>query len=1186
MEYQPWEIEKNWLAYWKKHEIYKVENDTSKPKFYILDMFPYPSGSGLHVGHPLGYIASDIFSRYKRMKGFNVLHPMGFDAFGLPAEQYAIQTGKHPAETTKENIARYKEQLENIGFCYDWSREVTTSDPKFYRWTQWIFMQLFNAWFDKKQNKARTIDALITTFKAEGNVNIEAATTNELIFHAETWNALSEKEQQQILMQYRLAYQGFSDVNWCEELGTVLANDEVVNGVSVRGGYPVAKRPMRQWFLRITAYAQRLLEGLEGVDFPESLKEMQRNWIGRSEGALLKFKVVSNIASPPNPLSQGEGGQESPTFNLKPNQFTADKSRWKHLIELSRDGRKSQTEAEEILWQELRNNQTRYKIRRQHAIEGYIADFVCIPKMTVIEVDGNYHNEEEQKEYDKHRTEYLEEFGFTIIRFNNEEVIKNTKDVVASITKYLSEKEDSHLLNDDTETLSTSDSPLLGRGAGDAAETGAVIEVFTTRPDTIFGATFLVLAPEHSLVKELTTPRQEKEINDYITYVKSRSERERQSEVKVVSGAFTGSYVLNPFNDEKVPVWISEYVLMGYGTGAIMAVPADDARDKVFAEKFNLPIVHVIDKSMCPGASIEDKVGKMINSHFLNGLEVKDSIKKVIDLVEEKGIGTRKVNYRMRDAGFSRQRYWGEPFPVHYKEGNPYLLDERTLPVELPVLKEFKPTGTGESPLSTAKDWVKLEDGTLRETDTMPGYAGSSWYFLRYMDPHNETGFLSKEAQAYWKDVDLYIGGAEHAVGHLLYSRFWHKFFYDKGWVETHEPYRKLVNQGMIQGRSSVVCFLIPAFKVTLANFDSELQKKLLDYVDSEMPIVFLSKNLEDKFYPIDYDGENVNINDTPIKVLENLFLKHSNDFLCNINSPVSLTNQDFDIEWLTRKVYTDVYIVDNDKLDIEKFRVMYPDYKDAVFILEDENGNPVLEGEGKGAYICGWEIEKMSKSKYNVVNPDDIIDEYGADTFRMYEMFLGPIEQSKPWNTNGIDGVYKFVKRLWRMFYDDKGVLLLTSDEPTKADLKVLHKTIKKVTEDIERFNFNTCISTFMICVNELKDLNCNKRNVLEPLVLLLAPFAPFIAEELWQNVLLKKGSVHKAEFPVFNAEYLVEDSFEYPVSVNGKLRTKIEMPTKATQAEVDPVVLASEIIQKWLEGKAPKKIIFVPGRMVNVVV
>jgi len=926
MEYKPWEIEDYWRQYWKKNKIYQVTNDTSKPKYYVLDMFPYPSGSGLHVGHPLGYIASDIFTRFKRMKGYNVLHPMGFDAFGLPAEQYAIQTGKHPATTTAENIKRYKEQLESIGFCFDWSREVTTSDPKYYRWTQWIFMQLFNAWFDKKQNKARHINELVAAFEAEGNLNVEAATTNEMTFHAETWKELSEKEQQHILMQYRLAYQGFSDVNWCEELGTVLANDEVVNGVSVRGGFPVEKKPMRQWFLRITAYAQRLLEGLEAVDFPESLKEMQRNWIGRSEGALIKFKV------------QGS-------------------------------------------------------------------------------------------------------------KFNDE-----------------------------------------------------AIEVFTTRPDTIFGATFMVLAPEHPLVKQITTAEQEKEIETYVTYVKSRSERERQSEVKTVSGAFTGSYALNPFNNQPVPVWISEYVLMGYGTGAIMAVPADDARDKAFAEKFKLPIIDIVDKSMYPGATIEDKVGKMINSDFLNGMEVKDAIAKIIDLVEERKLGERKVNYRMRDAGFSRQRYWGEPFPVHYKNGIPYLLDEKELPVELPVMDDFKPTGTGESPLSKITDWVNLPDGSVRETDTMPGYAGSSWYFLRYMDPHNDNAFVSKEAQAYWKDVDLYIGGAEHAVGHLLYSRFWHKFFFDMGWVDTQEPYRKLVNQGMIQGRSNFVYKLKDENK-------------------------FVSAGLKDKYETV--------------------------------------------------PIHTDVYIVENDILDIEKFKVMYPDYANAEFILEAD-----------GKYHCGYEIEKMSKSKYNVVNPDDIIDQYGADTFRMYEMFLGPIEQSKPWNTQGIDGVYRFVKKLWAMFYDANGKLLLNNEEPTKAELKIVHKTIKKVNEDIERFSFNTCISTFMICVNELKDENCNKRAVLEPLVLLLAPFAPFIAEELWQHTLKNKGTVHKATFPIHDEQYLTEDNYDYPVSVNGKLRTKMNLPVKATQQEIEPQILSNEIIQKWLDGNAPKKIVFVPGRMVNVVV
>jgi leucyl-tRNA synthetase len=923
MEYQPWEIEKKWLEYWKKNNIYKVDNDASRPKYYVLDMFPYPSGSGLHVGHPLGYIASDIFSRYKRMKGFNVLHPMGFDAFGLPAEQYAIQTGKHPAVTTAENISRYKQQLESIGFCYDWSREINTSDPKYYRWTQWIFMQLFNAWYDRAQNKARLISELIQIFETEGNLHIDAVTTNDLTFHAETWKQLTEKEQQHILMQYRLAYQSYADVNWCEALGTVLANDEVVNGVSVRGGYPVVKRPMRQWFLRITAYAERLLEGLDRVDFPESLKEMQRNWIGRSEGALVQFRLE-------------------------------------------------------------KSNET--------------------------------------------------------------------------------------------------------------------IEVFTTRPDTIFGVTFMVLAPEHPMVEKLVTPDCEPEVGQYITYVKSRSERERQAEVKTVSGAFTGSYAIHPFTHQPIPIWISEYVLMGYGTGAIMAVPADDARDRAFAEKFQLPVIDIIDKSMYPGATIEDKVGRMINSDFLNGLEVKDAISRMIDVLEEKKIGQRKINYRMRDAGFSRQRYWGEPFPVIYRNSIPYLIDESELPLELPVVSDYKPTGTGESPLSKVAAWVNLPDGSRRETDTMPGYAGSSWYFLRYMDPHNDNAFVGKEAQAYWKDVDLYIGGAEHAVGHLLYARFWHKFFYDMGWVDTDEPFRKLINQGMIQGRSNFV------YKVKNEN-------------------KFVSFNLKNNYEII--------------------------------------------------PIHTDIYIVDNDILDIEKFKVMYPDYAEAEFILEED-----------GKYHCGWEIEKMSKSKYNVINPDDIIDQYGADTFRMYEMFLGPIEQSKPWNTQGIDGVYKFVKKFWRLFYDEKGKLLVNNEPPTLTELKILHKTIKKVTDDIERFSFNTCISNFMICVNELKELKCSKRSILEPLVLLLAPFAPFITEELWQDVLLNKGSVHKASFPVCDENILIENTFEYPVSVNGKLRVKITLPLDATQQDIEPVVLSNEVIQKWLNGNQPKKIIFVPGRMINVVV
>lgn len=930
MEYQPWEIEKKWLEYWKKHNTYKVENHSSLPKYYVLDMFPYPSGSGLHVGHPLGYIASDIYARYKRMKGYNVLHPMGFDAFGLPAEQFAIQTGKHPAITTTENINRYKQQLESIGFCYDWSREINTSDPRYYRWTQWIFMQLFNAWYDNQLNKARPINELITIFETQGNLQINAATSCNVTFHADTWKQLTFREQQQILMQYRLAYQSYADVNWCEALGTVLANDEVVNGVSVRGGYPVEKRPMRQWFLRITAYAERLLEGLNHVDFPESLKEMQRNWIGKSEGALIKFELEQPAL---------------PSDNNEP-----------------------------------------------------------------------------------------------------------------------------------------------------------YIEVFTTRPDTIFGVTFMVLAPEHPLVTHITIPTQREDVENYLRYVRSRSERERQAEVKTVSGAFTGSYVIHPFTRQPIPVWIGEYVLMGYGTGAIMAVPADDTRDRAFAEKFGLPIIDIIDKSNYPGATIEDKVGKLINSDFLNGLEVTDAIEKVIKLLEEKGMGKRKVHYRMRDAGFSRQRYWGEPFPVIYKNGIPCLIDEKELPLELPPLDDFKPTGTGESPLSKIKEWVNLPDGSKRETDTMPGYAGSSWYFLRYMDPHNESAFVGKEAQQYWRDVDLYVGGAEHAVGHLLYARFWHKFFFDMGWVCTDEPFRKLINQGMIQGRSNFV------YKLKNEN-------------------KFVSYHLKNQYEVI--------------------------------------------------PLHVDIYIVDNDILDLEKFKVMYPEYADAEFILEED-----------GKYHCGWEIEKMSKSKYNVVNPDDVIDQYGADTFRMYEMFLGPIEQSKPWNMQGIDGVFKFIKKFWRLFYNDKGILLVNNTEPSPAEWKILHRTIKKVSEDIERFSFNTCISTFMICVNELKELNCSKRAILEPLVRLMAPFAPFICEELWQNVLLMKGSVHTASYPQYDAGYLEEDTFEYPISVNGKLRAKISLSLKATREEIEPIVLSHPVIQKWLNTHPPKKIVFVPGRMINIVV
>jgi len=914
MEYKFTDIERKWQQRWKEWNTYKVENDTSKPKCYVLDMFPYPSGSGLHVGHPLGYIASDIYSRYKKHCGFNVLHPMGFDAFGLPAEQYAIQTGRHPADTTRENIARFKQQLEAMGFCYDWSREVQTCDPAYYKWTQWIFLQLFKSWYNKKTNRAESIETLEKIFATEGNINVEAATDYDTAFSEDEWNEMSEKQRQEILMNYRLAYLSYAEVNWCAELGTVLANDEVKDGRSERGGYPVIKRKMRQWFLRITAYAERLLNDLDTLAWSDSMKEMQRNWIGRSEGALVLFDLP-----------------------------------------------------------------------------------------------------------------------------------------------------DHHLQ----------------------------VEVYTTRPDTIFGATFMVLAPEHPLVEIITDASHKEEVEKYLEYVQSRSERERQAEVKKVTGAFTGALAHNPFTGERIPVFISEYVLMGYGTGAIMAVPADDDRDHAFATHFNLPIVDVIDKGMYPGAGREDKVGKMINSGFLDGMEVLDAIEAINDEIEKRGIGKRMVQYRLRDAIFGRQRYWGEPIPIYYKDDIPYPMDESELPLLLPEMDDFKPSPDGEPPLAKIKEWKY-------EPTTMPGWAGSSWYFLRYMDPRNDKEFLSKQAEQYWQDVDLYIGGTEHAVGHLLYARFWQKFLYDRGYVSKAEPFKKLVNQGMIQGRSNFVYRIVNTNK-------------------------YVSVNLK--------DGYEV----TPLHV--------------------------------------DVSMAENDVLKIESFRKSRPENHNAEFILED------------GKYICGAEIEKMSKSKLNVVNPDDIIAQYGADTFRMYEMFLGPIEQSKPWNTHGIDGVFKFVRKLWRLFYDDKGKFLVSDEPANEQELKVIHKTIKKIRDDIERLSFNTCISTFMVCVNEMTELKCSKKAILQDLVVLLAPFAPHVAEELWE-ALGNKGTVTTVPYPEYNQKYLVETTFEYPVSVNGKLRTKIELPLDLEQSKVQEEVMTSDIVKKWLEGKPPKKVIYVPGKIINIVV
>ncbi len=923
--YNPQEIEKKWQKHWKDTQAYKVANSSTKPKYYVLDMFPYPSGAGLHVGHPLGYIASDIVARYKRHQGFNILHPMGFDAFGLPAEQYAIQTGQHPAVTTAQNIARYKEQLNNIGFGYDWEREVQTCDPEYYKWTQWIFCQLFSSWYDKTADKARSINELTDIFSKEGNTTVNAHGDETPAFTAVEWNAKSEEEQQQTLLNYRLAYLANSMVNWCPELGTVLANEEVKDGLSERGGYPVFRVNMRQWFLRITAYADRLLNDLEGIDWTEALKEQQRNWIGRSEGASIVFDV----------------------------QGHSDK-----------------------------------------------------------------------------------------------------------------------------------------------------IEVFSTRPDTIYGATFMVLAPEHELVSMITTDAQKAEVEKYIDYAGKRSERDRMSEVKTVTGCFTGAYATNPMTGRPIPIWIADYVLAGYGTGAVMAVPGHDSRDYAFAKQFGLPIVQVVtDKNNTVSIETESfdaKDGILINSDILNGLSVTDAKKKIIAKLEEKGIGKGKVNYRLRDAGFSRQRYWGEPFPVVYRNGLPYLVSEAELPVTLPEVESYKPTGDGNSPLAALTDWVNTPNGQ-RETNTMPGWAGSSWYFLRYMDNKNSNELASQEAINYWQNVDLYLGGSEHATGHLLYVRFWTKFLYDIGKVPVTEPAKKLINQGMIQGTSAFV------YRVNGTN-------------------KFVSHNLKK-----DYE---------------------------------------------TTAIHIDVNIVENNVVDLDKLRVWRDEFKDAEFITEN------------GKYIVGSEVEKMSKRWHNVVNPDDIVAKYGADTLRLYEMFLGPLEQSKPWNTNGIEGVYRFLGKLWKLYnIAEDGKAQLSNDAPAPEELKTLHKTIKKTAEDIEGFSFNTTVSAFMICVNELSQLKCNKLQILQPLLVCLSPYAPHIAEELWAacgNI----NSILDVEFPKFNPEYLVENTFSYPVSINGKTREQIEFPLDADEETIKAGVLANETVQKWMEDKPIKKFILVKGRIINVVV
>lgn len=926
MDYNFREVEPKWQKYWREHKTFKAEIRDDKPKYYVLDMFPYPSGAGLHVGHPLGYIASDIFARYKRLKGFNVLHPMGYDAYGLPAEQYAIQTGQHPAITTERNINRYRQQLDILGLSYDWDREIRTCDPKYYKWTQWIFIRLFNSYYCNDAQQARPISELEEVFAKEGNANINAANSQPFVFSAEEWHSFGVREKSDILMNYRLAYLSDSMVNWCSELGTVLANDEVVNGVSVRGGYPVERKSMRQWSLRITAYAERLLQGLDSLDWTDSLKEIQRNWIGKSRGAAVYFTL----------------------------------------------------------------------------------------------------------------------------------------------------------------------------------ENGERLEVFTTRADTLFGVTFMVLCPEHELIERITTEERKEEVETYVRWAKNRSERERQAEVKKVTGVFTGSYAVHPLTNERVPIWISDYVLAGYGTGAVMAVPAHDSRDFAFARAFNLPVKQVVvpdgeqqEDTSAWTESKDSKSGTVVNSSFLDGLEVKQAIDRIIKYLSDNGIGYGTTNYRLRDAIFSRQRYWGEPFPVYYKDGVPETLGEDKLPLLLPEVDKYLPTASGEPPIARAKNWHTVE-GYPYDCNTMPGFAGSNAYSIRYMDPDNDTEFVSKRANDYWQNVDLYIGGSEHATGHLLYSRFITKFLFDIGVVCKDEPYRKLINQGMIQGRSNFV------YRIKGTNR-------------------YVSYNLKDKYE--------------------------------------------------TDPIHVDINMVDNDVLDLERFRQWRSEFNDAEFELEE------------GKYICGHEIEKMSKSLYNVQNPDDLVERYGADTLRLYEMFLGPLEQSKPWDTKGIEGVGRFMRKFWKLYHDADNNFCVSEAEPSKEELKILHKTIKKVQDDIERFSLNTSVSTFMICVNELGDIKCNKRGILEPLAVLLSPFAPHISEELW-SLLGHDDSISFARFPEFDPGMLVENTFRYPVSINGKTRTYIEFDINVSKEEVEKTVLANGDIIRFMDGKPLKKLIFVPKKIVNLVV
>ncbi len=1127
MEYKFREIEKKWQQQWINTNAYKVSNKSEKPKFYVLDMFPYPSGAGLHVGHPLGYIASDIYSRFKRLKGFNVLHPMGYDAFGLPAEQYAIEHGVHPAVSTDQNINNFRRQLDNIGFCYDWDREVRTCDPGYYKWTQWIFLQLFNSYFCHTEKKALPISLLVKKYETKGAMPKSGDPILGKHFTADQWNAFSEAEKAEVLMRRRLAYCGYGEVNWCEALGTVLANDEVVNGVSERGGHPVVKKKLRQWYLRITEYADRLLEGLERIEFSESMKEMQTNWIGKSSGAEIDFKIRLT----PSPSPHGEGGNAASEEKETGRYFqTADNTYWNILKEYGRENRKHATEAEDKLWQLLRNNQVGVKVRRQHTIQGYIVDFALLEINLAIEVDGEYHNTKEQELFDDARTKYLHEFKIEVLRFTNEEVLNNTASVITKIKVVIEERKQQR----QSEGLL----PLLHeeKGLGDEA----VLRVYTTRPDTIFGVDFMVIAPELELVDQIKSAEQTTAVDEYIAYVKSRSERERQAEKKI-SGVFTGAYAVNPFDGREIPIWISEYVLAGYGTGAIMAVPCGDERDFKFAQHFNIPITNIIGKHYNGEDANATKDAVLENSGFLNGTPMREASEIVINKLEELGIGLRKVNFRMRDAAFSRQRYWGEPFPVQWKNGTAYALSETELPLLLPEVDSYSPGPEGEGPLANIPEWVAKE----LETNTMPGYAGSSWYFLRYMDPKNENAFCDRSVSDYWNQVDIYIGGTEHAVGHLLYSRMWTKALYDLGHIGFDEPFKKLVNQGMITGKS---------FFVDLYIYNLKEGNVAGDY------LAFFASNKSHRDFPneLSYEGRNWILDDLVEEGSRDLRLRNAHKY---IDANGRLTKS----AWELYKKEQHGHLVNPDTIRIDWDQES-----------KTESGEP---------FLSGMIVEKMSKSKFNVENPDDLVKQYGADTFRMYEMFLGPVEISKPWDTKGIEGVHRFIKKLWRLFYDDLKGQMWNNDKATDAELKVLHKTIKKIEDDTERFSFNTGVSTFMIAVNELSDLKCHKKEILEQLLILLTPYAPHVSEELW-SILGNSGSILDASFPKFEAKYVTESTKDYPVAINGKTRTELTLDLSITQQEVETIIMNNEIVLKWLDGKQPKKIIYVKNKMINVVI